>query len=653
SPTTPGARASNLQPPHTIDVGAPCSLQKTAAISLPQQYVEHEPIHITKNADFAAFGFPGEGSPSNPYVIEGLNITAYKTLIRIQETMTYFCIRNNLLNGLTGEPYGIYLGHVTHGTIDSNIITNCTNGIYLGGSGQNTVSNNILSHHGWRSPHWMISAGIYLEGSRLNTLSGNTISNCRSGICLARSAQNTVSHNIITGSGIFLDHSAQNTLAHNTVSTPYLSNPATAICLQHSAQNTLVGNRLVNGGLYIEGGYHPPQIENYYQATVADNLVNGRPLVFWQQVRGGTVPPGAGQIFLINCTGVEVTGQDLARVYDGVVAVASSNLNIHHNIVSNNAVGIALWGSTQTTVAHNTVSYNHYWGIDLAASEGSTLFNNTVSHCGLGIALGYGGHNNTVSNNTISYNHNWGIDLAGSEDNMVTGNDFLGNRPGGRSQACDNGRGNVFARNYWIDHDNTDQNGDGIADASYFIEGLNKDSTPLAFPANLNRHLLLIPIIQYPKGGETLQGMEMIEWAGALDSLGHPVTYTVTYSPDNGSTWIPLSSRLSTTSYEWDTTTVADGFAYRVQVVATCADGLSTEDRSDAPFNIRNIAHSLSTPTFTYPNGGEMLQGTVTLHWTPTSDTWEHSVTYAVSYSADDGQTWILLASGLSTSECE
>jgi len=185
-----------------------------------------------------------------------------------------------------------------------------------------------------------------------------------------------------------------------------------------------------------------------------------------------------------------------------------------------------------------------------------------------------------------------------NEDNMVMWNDFIGNHPGGSSQASDEGSNNVFAHNYWDNHDFTDRNGDGIADTPYAIDGAsaNQDLTPLTALAN-TYHSLSTPTIAYPYSGETLQGTVTIQWAAAIDTWEHSITYTVSYSADDGYTWILLASGLSTSEYEWNTTTIADGSAYRIQVVATCSDGLTAENRSDAPFAIQNPEATTTTPT--------------------------------------------------------
>ena len=815
SPTTPRASASNLQTPHPLDVGVHRSRQTAVGHTLPQQYVEHEPIHITNNADFAAFGFPGEGSPSNPYVIENLNITrSNETLIRIKDTTAYFCIRNNHLNGLTDwephgylmniqEAYGIKLKHVTNGLIDSNLVINCEIGILLNQSEQNTLTHNIVSHnyyYGIFLEHSKYSTianntvannhfkaielansgnstlthnivtnndqgirlldsgnstianntvshnsfsgisssyeqntvayntvsncgfGIKLGGLK-STVANNTVTNCSYGISLFSSEQNTVTYNTVSQNkyaGIWLSESGNNTVAHNTVS----QNRDAGILLHVSGNNTLFENCLLNNDLVFDfyqygkrGSRRLMPVQHHIQATVAENVVNGRPLVYWQNVRGGTVPLGAGQVVLMNTTGVEVTGQDLTRVNIGVFAAFSSHLDIHHNTLSNNSLfGIALESSNHSTIAHNTVSNGRFgislehsehstvthnsasncgdgiWlkyskhstvanntvancgtgiylsrfsnstlahntvansgrGIALWSSENSTLIHNTVSNCGeaggdyrkaaivfahsenitvvhntvfqsngYGITLSYFrysilAHNivfqsndhgiiirhsvyNTLTNNTLSQNRGYGIDLdSKSVDNVVMWNDFLGNHPGEFSQASDEGSNNVFARNYWDDHDTTDRNGDGIADYPYIIYGaaVNQDLTPLMVYAT--PHSLSTPTIAYPYGDETLQGTATIQWVAAIDTWEHSVTYTVSYSADDGYTWILLASGLSTSEYEWDTTTVADGAAYRIQVVATCSDGLTAEDHSDVPFTIQNPEATTTTST--------------------------------------------------------
>ncbi|MHA2295586.1 MAG: hypothetical protein ACXAEU_22530 [Candidatus Hodarchaeales archaeon] len=55
----------------------------------------------------------------------------------------------------------------------------------------------------------------------------------------------------------------------------------------------------------------------------------------------------------------------------------------------------------------------------------------------------------------------------------------------------------------------------------------------------------------------------------------------------------------------------------------------------------------ITEPTIISPNGGETLDGTVEIQWTPSNDSFSHAVTYNVYYSTDNGITWVQLASDL------
>ena len=57
-------------------------------------YVVHSPIDIDRNSDFETLGFPGNGSESNPYRIENLNITGTFYSIIITNVSVYYVISN-------------------------------------------------------------------------------------------------------------------------------------------------------------------------------------------------------------------------------------------------------------------------------------------------------------------------------------------------------------------------------------------------------------------------------------------------------------------------------------------------------------------------------------------------------------------------------
>lgn len=150
-------------------------------------------------------------------------------------------------------------------------------------------------------------------------------------------------------------------------------------------------------------------------------------------------------------------------------------------------------------------------------------------------------------------------------------------------------------------------------------------------------HYLSTPDIIYPNGGEILSGIKRIQWSAAIDSHGHDVFYSLYHSIDNGFTWIPFAASLSETYYDWDTTTLIEGSTYLLRVVASCSGMLYAEDISDGFFTVHN---DISVPTVLFPNGGEILQGEVTIQWTEAIDSMGHDIDYNLLYSLDGGNNW-------------
>ncbi|MFW9993681.1 MAG: hypothetical protein ACFFD4_16665 [Candidatus Odinarchaeota archaeon] len=176
--------------------------------------------------------------------------------------------------------------------------------------------------------------------------------------------------------------------------------------------------------------------------------------------------------------------------------------------------------------------------------------------------------------------------------------------------------------------------------------GLVSESISSLFTITHTPHELLAVTIIQPTGGDTLNGSVTVQWTVVSDSWPHSVTYTLWYSPDGGTTWHVLASNLIGTSYLWNTANVVDGSNYLLKVRAGCSGGLTVEGISSL-LSIENNPHELSEPSIIYPAGGETLKGTVTIQWSPASDSWTHGVTYTLWYSPDGGTTWHVLAINL------
>ena len=245
--------------------------------NLPQRItrISHAPIFISGDGDFitqaTAENWPGEGTIVNPIIIEGYTITATEgPLISISDTIFYFIIRNNLLNGSHAPTEGIHFSNVQHGTIENNII--CNNEAVDGGiifefsSRDNLIINNSIFGNQMgmniRGEHNLIinnsvyqsnDMAIWLNTDTINsTVVGNTIcNNTGSGILLEETHSNFISKNLIYGSemnGIDLIHSSGNVIENNTISDTVLG-----ISLWESSQNNVSSNLVFNnmGGISL------------------------------------------------------------------------------------------------------------------------------------------------------------------------------------------------------------------------------------------------------------------------------------------------------------------------------------------------------------------------------------------------------------------
>jgi len=481
-------------------------------------YVSHNPIRINNNAEFASMAgiesWVGDGSPGNPYIIEGyeINGSGYGYCIYIGNTTVYFEVRDCYLHeasGIGSDPYypdsGIMLYNVQNSTIANNTALNNRDGIMLPYSDNNTIVNNNVSSNDWR--------GVFLFSSSNNAITNNTAS----------------SNN---WEGIYQSSSSNNTINNNTIS----SNNGYGIYISSSSSNTIVFNKMLDNGIGIFG-----DMLEHWNTHIIDttNTVNGKPVHYWKNQNGGTVPLGAGQVILANSTNVVVENQNVSdgafgielgfssnntidnntvssnygagivlyysnnntiinnnasNNWDGLFLFTSSSNTITNNNASNNRVGIFLSYASGNIITNNTASSNNDYGITLFSASNSTITNNTASNNIIGIYLDWMSNNNTITNNTVSNNSNYGIYLDSSGTNTIYHNNFIDNA----NQAFDNTNnsnqwenGYPLGGNYWSDNIGNDSfkgpnqdipGGDGIGDTPYIIDADSQDNYPLMQP---------------------------------------------------------------------------------------------------------------------------------------------------------------------------
>ncbi|MFX1511206.1 MAG: nitrous oxide reductase family maturation protein NosD [Promethearchaeota archaeon] len=474
-------------------------------------YNPHDPIKVTSDSELAEVAVNGSGTITDPYILEGWNITTnHISGIDIEDTTKYFVIRNCWLS--TYNTTGIIIDSVGSGTTiicnnffqnngycisisksDSIIITNNAyknnfGGIYLFTSDFVIITNNswqnndngvdlfdsdsvTVINNTWHHNDLGISlvnsdfaklvnniyqnneyGSIWLLGSKNSIIINNTCQNNGGGIYLMESDFTTIINNTCNqnnGEGIYLHQSRHSIIANN-----FCQKNAVGLQLYDSEPSTIVNNSFIENGLSIIP--FSVSLESYLSLTVEDNWVNGLPLGFLTNLQNTTLPTSYGQLILVNCTNVTITDQNCTNTCIGITLYLSFQCQILNNTCNqNNLGGIILWDSPSTTVANNSCQNNDYRGIWLLDSDNSIVANNTCTQTnGLGIAILYC-NSATVVNNTCIQNDCYGITFVSSISSTVVNNTCTrNNRAGIHSYMTDS---SIISDNVC-----TGNNGDGI-----------------------------------------------------------------------------------------------------------------------------------------------------------------------------------------------
>jgi len=289
------------------------------------------------------------------------------------DTLKNNTIRNNL-NG-----YGIRLYAGDDNVIENNTVKeNALGGISIGmqaSLGNNVIANNTVSDNfGW---------GITSDYSDACKIFGNIIErNSAGGIDYISSNGGTVDGNSIS------------------------DNDNYGLMLESGSNfNTIANNVFIHNGLFADFLFSDHN-------SITSNTVNGKPLVFLENVVGYTVPT-AGEVIAKNCTSIIVR-----------------NLNLSESTVS-----VELWGSTDCTI-EAVISTSNTYGVYMEnySSRNNILLCN-LSGNSYGVYATAMTSFNTIQLSTLNSNSEAGVALANSNKDKILSNDLIGNGIGVQTTA--------------------------------------------------------------------------------------------------------------------------------------------------------------------------------------------------------------------------
>ncbi len=262
----------------------------------PSDYTEHDTILIESNEDFATEGWPGMGTPDDPFIIEGISISDSSSCIEIDSTNVSFVIRNCFLTITTDYGKAIELSLVMNGAIENCTIISASVGIRLYHSKYCTLEDNTIE----RSDSSLNTyAGISIWGFTIedyvHQVAGNLIDGKPLGYFL--------NHENITidGSGyhgLYLLNSTDVTVYYaNGCFIAHCENCAVVECdttwsrlwLYHSEYCSVVNSTFRRGGIFLDHSDFSMIVGNWiygssdkgisvhhcYECTIANNTIYG------------------------------------------------------------------------------------------------------------------------------------------------------------------------------------------------------------------------------------------------------------------------------------------------------------------------------------------------------------------------------------------
>lgn len=368
-----------------LALGAP-----SAAATTPAGLTPHGRISILGDDGFTSTNgvTAGNGTPANPYIIEGWEIDAsFGMGIEIVGTTAYFVIRNVYVH--TADR-AVRLYGVDHAQVQNSTATGSWYGIWVDSSRDvKVVGNNVSRNNG---------AGI----------------------------------SIVSSTGV---DALANTIAYNDYG-PYIG---AGIFVEASTNATVASNTFTHDGIFVRGT--DPSHYASHEIT-RDNLVNGRPVYYYRNCNDLSVDGvAAGQVIIAGCSNVRVsnltvdqtevgvelayvdggsvTGSVLTDDWAGLYVTDSRNISVEANYASDSQYNMAFYSSTGVSVIGNNISRTRLQGVTFGFTTGSRAVHNVFWEASLWLAHAKG----------IFVGANvgrGGVTAQASTDSLIMGNDFSG-----------------------------------------------------------------------------------------------------------------------------------------------------------------------------------------------------------------------------------
>ncbi len=318
----------------------------------------HAPINLTSDTDLmeqaSINGWSGNGTHSNPIIIEDIQIIADGVCFGAANITKFFVLRNSILETSAIDTGAIYLNAVSNGRFENCTIVADQNTIHADGAINCTFENNILTT--------TKQYAMLLENSKNCVIRNNTINGEGTGIRMESTEDSIISWNLVFG------FSARGMSLYNVTGTKFYN------------------NRLWNNE---RGGFVGEFTSNceFANNVIHDNLYG---------------------IFLIKSQSCKIANNSMSHnIYSGVKLSRGDRFTLFANdLFDNGAFGVSLYSIEDTLIQFNTIYGNGKNGIDLFYCN-ETVVNNNMIHGNLyyGVYLSQWNNQNMIYGNHIGWNH--------------------------------------------------------------------------------------------------------------------------------------------------------------------------------------------------------------------------------------------------------
>jgi len=213
--------------------------------------------------------------------------------------------------------------------------------------------------------------------------------------------------------------------------------------LYYKAFNTTItNNEMINDGMLLGNYFYsfefPHLTPSSFLHNIYNNTVNGKPLYYFKNKKDFTVPTGAGQITMVNCSNFIIKNIHMSNNDFSILLAFCYNSLIENNTITDTNGEILLFACENNTIQHNTIT-NTFKAICLEyKSKNNIIKYNDLSKNYVGISLFNNASNNTIYQNKVYDNYgrmSSGIEIVSyhggtQQDNNITENQIYNNPVG-------------------------------------------------------------------------------------------------------------------------------------------------------------------------------------------------------------------------------